>query len=93
MRADLSTYAAFCQIAIAGLTMQADELEREARQLEPFVRKNSRAPSLAKRQSDEVARLRKRLLSASLLIDECYEAFAEYEDTHDGDEGRPCRRG
>ena len=58
MRADLSTYAAFCQIAIAGLTMQADELEREARQLEPFVRKNSRAPSLAKRQSDEEARLR-----------------------------------
>lgn len=38
---------------------------------------------------DEVQRLRKRLLSASLLIDECYEAFAEYEDTHDGDEGRP----
>lgn len=37
----------------------------------------------------EVARLRKRLLSADYVIDECNEALADYEDTHDGDEGRP----
>lgn len=37
----------------------------------------------------EIARLQKRLRSAELLIDECADALAEYEDTHDGDEGRP----
>lgn len=38
---------------------------------------------------DIVSRLRKRLRSAEHVIDECDAALGEYEDTHDGDEGRP----
>ncbi len=37
----------------------------------------------------EIERLQKRLRSAELLIDECADALAEYEDTNDGDGGRP----
>lgn len=37
----------------------------------------------------QMQRLEKRLRSAELLIAECADALAEYEDTHDGDGGRP----
>jgi len=36
---------------------------------------------------DELARLRKRLLSAITLIDECYDVLGNHEDVRDGEDG------
>ena len=38
---------------------------------------------------DEVARLRKRLLSASAMLDECSDVLGNYEDVRDGERPTP----
>jgi hypothetical protein len=70
----------WCRIAIAALTRDAEEFEREARQLEPFARKNARMPKLAAKQRAEIEDLYRKAEAKWAAAQWWAERWAELEE-------------